>query len=206
MPRHSGLIPILMRHEWRWGLAAVAALTVGAIGAETYARLAAPYYTLAARWIASGRLWEIVAIDVAPSDSGPGTLLQLTGGVRERTADREPAATVVSKLQLGAVVESPLLFSTLLLLWPAESIRRRLAFFALGIPVFLGLEVATTVCQLVSPLAYASAVLTGDPDPVTSWDRWSRFLEGGGRVALAFAAAIATVSLTQIVGRRRLGP
>ena len=176
-------------------------LTVGTIGAETYASLATPYYTSAARWIALGHPWEIVNVGVVPNSSGPGVILQLTGTVSERADDGQPAAAVTSKLQVGAVVESPVIFWTLLLLWPAGSLRERLAFLALGTPVFLGLEAVTTVCQLVSPFAYGSAVLAGDSDPVTTWERWSRFLEAGGRVALALAAALLTIATIQIVRR-----
>jgi hypothetical protein len=55
--------------------------------------------------------------------------------------------------------------------------------------VFVLLEAATTVCQLMNPLAYASAVLAGERDPLTAWECWSRFLEDGGRVGLAVVAA-----------------
>jgi len=188
-----------MRREWRWILAAALALTVGAIGAKPYARLAAPYYTVAARWIALGHPWEVVNIDVVQSNSGPGAILRLTGAIRvftthESADDGRPAAGLISKLQLAAVVESPLVFWTLLFLWPLQSYRERLVLLALAIPVFLCLETATTVCQLLNPLAYGSAVLAGDPDPITGWERWSRFLEAGGRVVLALAAALLTIA------------
>jgi hypothetical protein len=193
-----------MRREWRWILAAMLALTVGAIGAKPYARLAAPYYTVAARWIALGHPWEVVNIDVVQGSSGLGAILQLTGAVRiftvrEGVDDSLPAARLISKLQVAAVVESPLVFWTLLLLWPLQSHRERLLLLALAIPVFLCLETATTVCQLLNPLAYGSAVLAGDPDPMTWWERWSRFLEAGGRVVLALAAALITITFCRTV-------
>ncbi|HEY4445722.1 MAG TPA: hypothetical protein VGN30_15680 [Steroidobacteraceae bacterium] len=184
-----------MRREWRWGIAAVVALSIGAIGAEPYAKLAAPYYTVAARWIAEGRPWQVAGIDVAPNRSGPGSVLRLTGFVRQRADDAQPAANLISKLQVAAVVESPLIFWTVLFLWPVASCRRRVALLALGVPVFLGLEGATTVCQLINPLAYGSAVLAGGSDPVTPWEHWSRFLEAGGRVALAVGAALLVVAI-----------
>ncbi len=182
-----------MPREWRWALAAIAALATGAICAEPYARLAAPYYAAIARLIAGAHPWEIVSVEVAPDTKAPGSVLRLTGLVRERRDDPQPAAILVSKLQVAAVVESPVVFWTLLLIWPATSPRQRLIFLGLGLPVFLGLEAATTACQLLSPLAQGSAVLAGESDPVTPWERWSRFIEGGGRVALAVMAAVATV-------------
>lgn len=191
-----------MRYEWRCMFAAVAALAVGALGAESYAKLAAPYYTIAARCIALGRPWEVVNIDVAGGNSGPGAILRLRGTVRQRASDSQPAAWMISKIQVAAVAESPVVFWTLIFLCPLQSRRERLWLLALGIPVFLCLETATTVCQLLNPLAYGSAVLAGDPNPMTWWERWSRFLEAGGRVALAVAAALITITMIQFARRR----
>ena len=195
-----------MRHEWRWIFAAAATLAAGSMGATSYARLAAPYYTAAARWIALGHPWEVVNIDVSPGNSGRGALLRLTGTVREGAQASQPAAKLISKLQVAAVAESPVVFWMLLSLWPLRSGRERLGLLALGIPVFLFLETATTVCQLLNPLAYASAVLAGNPNPVTGWERWSRFLEAGGRVALAVAAALITITLIQLARHRGTEP
>jgi hypothetical protein len=184
-----------MRHEWCWILAAIGALAIGAIGAKSYATWAAPYYTVVARWIAHGRPWDVIKIEVTQGSSGSGAVLRLTGTVRARADDSWPAAKLISKLQVAAVVESPVVFWTLLLLWPVGSHRQRLWLLALGIPVFLCLETATTVCQLLNPLAYGSAVLAGDPHPLTGWERWSRFLEAGGRVVFALAAALITITM-----------
>jgi hypothetical protein len=191
-----------MGHEWRWILVAMMALAIGVIGAKPYARLAAPYYAVAARWIALGHPWEVVNIEVAPGSSGRGAILRLTGTVRNGAYDSQPAAKLISKLQVASVVESPVVFWTLLILWPLQSRRERLWLLALGIPVFLCLETATTVCQLLNPLAYGSAVLAGVPDPLTWWERWSRFLEAGGRVVLALAAALITITIMQLARRR----
>src|SRR5271167_2484313 len=119
-------MPARMRREWRWVLAAVAALTAGAIGAKSYATLAAPFYAVAARWIAVGHPWEIVDIDVAPGNTGPGAILRLRGNVRRHADDHQPAARMISKLQVAAVVESPIVFWTLIFLWPLRSCRERL--------------------------------------------------------------------------------
>jgi hypothetical protein len=59
--------------------------------------------------------------------------------------------------------------------------------------VFLALEAATTGCQLLHSMAEASAILAGE-DPVTFWERWSRFLEAGGRFVLEVATALVTVA------------
>ncbi len=89
-----------------------------------------------------------------------------------------------------------MVFWTLLLIWPAPSIRKRATRLLVGVPVFLGVEAITTATQLILPMAQASAILAGDNDPVTVWDRWSQFLEAGGQFAVACGAAIMVASLT----------
>jgi hypothetical protein len=189
-----------MRREWRWILVASAVLALGAIGAKPYATLAVRYYTVVARWMAGGHpTWDVVDVEVAPGTSGSGAIVRLRGTVREQTQDAAPAARLTSKLQAAVVVESPVVFWTVLLLWPLRSCRERLGLLVLGIPVFLCLEAATTVCQLLNPLAFASAVLAGQPDEITTWERWGRFLEGGGRPAVALAAALLNVTLIRFI-------
>ena len=169
------------------------ALLVGALGAQTYAQLAAPYYRTAAIWVARGRPWTITRVDVAQDPAHPGVFVYLHGDVRTATNAARPAATLIGRVQAGAAIEGPLIFWTILLAWPAEA-RRRGALLLMGVPVFLGLEAATTVCQLLNGFAEASAVLAGDPDPLTMWERWSRFIESGGRDVLAVCAALLTVA------------
>ncbi len=177
---------------------ALAALGIGAVGAAEYARIAAPFYKSVATLIAHGRPWQIENVDVAAPDSGPGEVLRLTGWVREQADDVEPSARMVSRMHVSTAVESPLIFWAVLVMWPARSLRQRLMRLALGVPIFLCLESATTVCQLLNPFSYASAVLAGDADPVTSWERWSRFLEEGGRAALSLCAALLTLNLASL--------
>jgi len=177
-----------------------AALAVGACGARAYARLAAPYYALAARAIALAHPWQIERVRIT-SQSAPGAVLQLEGAVRRRADDAQPAARLVSQLQLAALVQSPVIFWSVLLAWSAPTRRRRVTLLLTGLPVFLGLEAATTVCQLLTPFAYASAVLAGE-SPTTLWLRWSNFLEEGGRVGLALAAALCAVALAAAIGSR----
>jgi hypothetical protein len=52
-------------------------------------------------------------------------------------------------------------------------------------------------------MALASAMLAGDPNPVTRWDHWSRFLEAGGQIVLASGFAILVASTTR---RSRASP
>lgn len=186
-----------MRPEIKWAFAAVAAFGLGVACAEPYARLAAPYYGAIARLIANGHPWEVTSVEVRPGKSNLGTELQLWASVRRHREDLRPAAKVRGRVQVGEVIETPIVFWTLLLVWPAGSIRQRLRRLAVGAPIFLGLEAITTVTHLIVPMAQASAILAGDIDPVTSWDYWSRFLEAGGQFVLICGGAIVAVSFSQ---------
>jgi hypothetical protein len=183
-----------MRREWRLGLLAVVALVVGTAAARYYAQLAVPYYAGTAGLIARLHPWRVVSLEVANDPKSHSTILLLKGEVFRNPADPSPAAVVVSRVQIGEVVETPLIFWTMLLLWPGGSGPRWLRL-AMGIPVFLGLEVSTTVCQLLQPMSEASAMLAGDSDPLTLLDRWSRFLEAGGRFVMEVVAALLTLAV-----------
>jgi hypothetical protein len=169
-----------VRPELRWGLAAAAALTIGVTCAEPYARLATPFYAAVDRRISLHRPWEVTGVDVRPGKSNLTAELQLQADVFRYQGAPNRAARVVGRVQVGEVIETPIVFWTLLLMWPAASIRQRVTRLIVGIPFFLTLEAITTATQLILPMAQASAMLAGDSNPVTPWDRWSRFLEAGG--------------------------
>ena len=183
-----------MRLEWRIGCAAVAALLAGAVLARPYAGLAASYYAAIDRWIAASHPWQVDEVVVADTRDR-GAILRLTGEVRRRRSDARPAATVVGRVSVGEAIETPIVFWTLLAIWPAATSRERWARLACGVPIFLALEAATTGVQLVHSMAEASALLGGEEDPVTAWEVWARFMEAGGQFALAAAAAAATMGL-----------
>jgi hypothetical protein len=185
-----------MRLEWRWPVIAIAALLVGACCAQIYVQLAAPCYRSAAVWLAQGHLWTITGVDVSEDAERPGVFIRLHGEVRAAAFTAQPSARVIGRVQAGAAIEGPLLFWTLLLAWPG-TVCRRGALLLMGIPVFLGLEVATTVCQLLSGFAEASALLAGDPSSLTGWERWSRFIESGGRDVLAVCSALLTIAVAR---------
>ncbi len=181
-----------MRSEYRWALAFAAALVFAALGARPYARLAAPCYQVIAGLLALSHPWDVVSVEVAQPSGAAGAVLRLKGLVYASAASLHPSFRMTGKLQVAAGAQGPLIYWTVLALWPAPTLRRRLALLALGMPVFVLLEAATTVCQLLNPLAWASAVLAGERDPVTAWEYWSRFLEDGGRAGLALLAAVLT--------------
>jgi hypothetical protein len=186
-----------VRRELWWGLIAIAALAVTSIGAQGYARLAAPYYATVARLLALAHPWQIVLVEVRPDENGPGSAVVLIGDVRREATDANPAVRVVSRVQVGEAVETPVVFWTMLLLWPAVSARQRLLRIALGVPMFLGLEAVTTVIHLTYSLTTASDILAGENDPITAGEHWSRFLEAGGHFVVEVCGVLLTVALAQ---------
>jgi hypothetical protein len=124
-------------------------------------------------------------------------VLVLVGDVRRLPGDARPAARVVARVQVGEAAETPTVFWTLLLLWPAASLRARALRCAVAVPLFLGLEAMTTAVQLMHNLPEASALLAGERDPLTLWERWSRFLEAGGRFALEVCAVLLAVAIAK---------
>jgi len=196
-----------MKLQWRLLIGGLIALFLGAVGADLYARVAVPYYWAVARLIAAAHQWRIVSIDVTGDSNGYGDVLQLTGAISRSAAAAQPDAVLINAIQIGAVVETPVVFWCFLALWPLRSHKERLGLLGLGIPVYLCLEAVTTVCQLVGPLAFGSAVLSGHQDTSTIWERWLRILEDGGRIVVALAAAMLVVGLWRFIqGLRTAGP
>ena len=191
-----------MRPEWRFGLAAALALSAGAFCAEPYARLAAPCYAAVDRLVAGLHPWSITEVAVTPDPQSQGVVLRLMGEVRRRRADLQPAALVVTRLQVGEAIQTPLVFWTLLLMWPAATHRERWTRLGVGVATFLGLEIITTAAQLLHPMAEASALLSGQLDLLTPWERWSEFLEAGGNFVVAATAALAAVAAAHAIGSR----
>jgi len=189
-----------MRLEIRWALVAVVVLGIGATFAESYAKVMAPYYRTTAVLLSVGRPWEVTSVAVRPAKSGRSLELQLHGLIRRHTEDTRPSALAIGRLQIGEVVETPVVFWALVLLWPAESTRRRVVRVAVALPAFLLAEAITTTPHLVEAMAMASATLAGDPDPAWFW--WTRFLEAGGHFVVTVALALIVVAATKA---RRVG-
>jgi hypothetical protein len=186
-----------MRRELWWGAITIAALTVASVGAREYARLAAPYYAAVAHLFALGHPWQIVSVEVRNSAVGLGSELVLIGDVRRQSSDVRPAARVVARVQVGEAVETPAVFWTMLLLWPAGYARQTPTRVAVGVPMFLALEAITTTMQLVHSLPTASALLAGATDPITLAEQWSRFLEAGGRYVVEVCGVMLTIVIAQ---------
>ena len=183
--------------ELRWGLVGLAAVAFSVFAAEPYARLMRPYYECVARVITATKPWQILDVSVGPGESSPGSQLKLTGTVRRNPTDPAPAAMVVSKLHVGATVQLPVTYWLVVLAWSAASARACRMRFLWAIPMYFFLETITTVAQLLASLDYAAAMLNapGD-DPVTLWEHWSRFIEAGGRIALALSGGLLVVAVS----------
>jgi hypothetical protein len=179
-----------MQRELRWILAASAALALGVLMAKPYARLAVPYYQAVAKLVARFHPWQVVSVGVQPGSSRLGAEVQLRGEVRRIPEQSRPSAIVVGRVQVGEVVETPIVYWTMVIMWPVASKRLGWLRAAAALSVFLALEALTTATQLILPMAQASAMLDGSQNPLTWWDRWSRFLEAGGQFVIAAAAAI----------------
>ena len=195
-----------MRRELRWLLLAGGCLLAGAFGAQAYATRAAPAYRHAVIWLTRGLPWSVRDIEVSPDPPHPGIFLRLHGEVRPVMPGAGTAATasaadsrvahLVTRVQVGAAVEAPLIFWMMLLAWPAATARRRAALLLTGIPIYGCLELLTTVSQLLSGFSAGAAALAGHSEANTPLESWSRFLESGGRDVLAVGAALITAALS----------
>jgi hypothetical protein len=195
-----------MRREMRRAFTAIAVLVIASTCAQVYARLASRYYAAVDRFISIGHPWDILSVGVEPGDVSPGSVICLVGDVRRQIGDSRPAARVVVRVQVGEAIETPLVFWTMLPLWPAASARQRVVRCAVGLPIFLGLEVITTAVQLMHTLPEASALLAGEKHPLTWCERWTRFLEGGGRFMLEVCAMLLTIAIApQLQDKRASG-
>ncbi len=195
-----------MRLEFRVLLIVAVALTLGATCAESYARFASGFYAAATRLVAIGEPWRITKVEVATDPSNTPPVLRLFAEVRRRAQDVDPAVRAVTRMQVAAVIQVPLIFWTTLLAWPHGSRRRLGITLALGVPVFLLLEVLTTALQLTYKLAAASLILAGHGEQVPMSEYWSGFLEDGGRFVVVVVAALFVVGAARWLTEPRTVP
>lgn len=192
-----------MPRELRLFLIMAITLAVGLAGARTYARMMVPYYAAMGRLLAGLHTWQVQEVGMSREGPGGAQEVRLVAIVRKIPSQPLPALRVESTMDVGDVVQLPVIFWGILLAWRADTMRQLLQRLAMGVPVFLTLETVTTVCQLVGPMAEAAEYLNGNPHPVTAWEIWARLLETGGRQALAAVAALLIVAGG--ASRERLG-
>jgi hypothetical protein len=175
--------------------AALVLSVLGTLAAAPYARLVAPLLERIAVGLGSVHGWQVEQALVERDARTGATVLRLQGTVRKGRAATDPWARINSHADAGAIVETPIVFLTVLIAWPARSARRRLALLALGLPVLLGVDALASAAALLDGFANAQAALDGRAGSVSAWERWSDFCESGGRVALAIAAAVLLAAL-----------
>jgi len=117
-----------------------------------------------------------------------------------------PAGTAVSASTLMAhSLKHPLILAAAALAWPGLSWRGR------GLRLLLCLPLLLLLATLDAPLVLASAVsdlvswmASPQADAASVLVDWARLLDGGGRVALSLAAALAAAAVQGwLVGARR---
>lgn len=183
-----------MPRELRVTLVMALMLAVGLAGAKTYVRVMVPYYAGMGRLLAGLHAWQIQEVGLAREGPGGAQEVRLVAIVRKTPSQPLPALRVESTMTFGDIVQLPVIFWGILLAWRADTLKQLLLRLATGVPVFLTLEIVTTVCQLVGPMAEAAEYLNGNAHPLTAWEIWSRLMETGGRQALAAVAALLIVA------------
>lgn len=113
-----------------------------------------------------------------------------------------PAAIVVGEISVGATLQSVMIFGAVLLLVPVAAAREWPLRLAISLPCLAIVEFATTSLQLLAPVAAARSRL--DTGVEHSWMvAWSRWIESGGRIALAVTAALCVVAAAASLSRCR---
>lgn len=184
----------MSRHPNTWRALTVAALLMlCALLATPYARAVAPFYGAIAGWWCPQDDSQMLSLKVVRDDLSPATSLRLVAAVRgARSHYRQ--AIVVSRVQVGAVAETLLMFWMPLLLWPMP-LRRRLWTLVLALPLFATVDACMTVGQLLAPIAQTAADLMDGAQTITAWTHWSQFLEQGGRFVCEVCAALMVIAV-----------
>jgi hypothetical protein len=180
----------------RWGIAALAALALGALFADQYTAWLSPYYGAVTRMLASGHPWSIEQVQLEPGRDGTSALT-LRATVRLAADKRRPNAAVVEQLRSGLVIQTAMVFWLVLLAWPTRLVRQRPLRVLCALPVYLLLEIVTTGVQLIHGLPGIAQLLRGNAYRTTTLDYWAAFLEEGGRIVLAIVAALLALQLAR---------
>jgi hypothetical protein len=90
---------------------------------------------------------------------------------------------------------------SLLVAWPAASISRRIALLAIAVPLLLLVEMLDVPLVLLGSM---DDLILANVAPGTSSFLvvWMYFMNGGGRLALSVAAALAAVGFARMLAAR----
>ena len=112
-----------------------------------------------------------------------------------------PGGTNSSSTLAGHALQHPLLMLSLLAAWPARSVARRLALLAIALPFLLLVEMLDVPLVLLGSI---DDLILANVAPGTSSFLvvWMYFMNGGGRLALSIAAALAAVGVGRVLAAR----
>lgn len=112
-----------------------------------------------------------------------------------------PGGNISSSTLAGHALQHPLLMLSLLAAWPAPSISRRIALLAIALPFLLLVEMLDVPLVLLGSID--DLILANVAPGTTSFlVVWMHFMNGGGRLALSIAAALAAVGVGRMLAAR----
>lgn len=112
-----------------------------------------------------------------------------------------PGGSISSSTLAGHALQHPLLMLSLLVAWPAASLPRRITLLAIAVPFLLLVEMLDVPLVLLGSIEDL-IVANIAPDSTSFLVAWMNFLNGGGRLALSIAAALAAVSSSRMLSVR----
>ena len=112
-----------------------------------------------------------------------------------------PAASFQVAMTTGGALQYCALMLILVLAWPAAGAREYLARAAIGAPLFTLLLVMPLPCTVLAEL-WNLVRADLEPGRAQPWMIWSRFLMGGGGLALGALCGAVTVALTAALTAR----
>ncbi|MDA8259294.1 MAG: hypothetical protein M0Z99_27260 [Betaproteobacteria bacterium] len=106
--------------------------------------------------------------------------------------------SISSSTLAGHALQHPLLMLSLLAAWPAAGISRRIALLAIAVPFLLLVEMLDVPLVLLGSIE--DLILANVAPGTTAFlVVWMDFLNGGGRLALSIAAALAAVGFGRML-------
>ena len=148
-----------------------------------------PDFNITSLALASDRGEEVVALNL--------NLIRYTVLVGQVL---HPGVSVSSSTLAGHALQHPLVMLSLLVAWPVTSITRRIALLCMAVPLLLlveMLDVPMVLLGSIEDLILANVA----PDTTSFLVGWMNLMNGGGRLALSIAAALAAFGVGRILSR-----
>lgn len=102
-----------------------------------------------------------------------------------------PETVVSVSMLLADALKHPIILGLAVLVWPGLNLRQRAERLLISLP-FIALLELTDIPLTLASLAYDAIArsVSSEGDPTALLVHWSKFLDGGGRIALSIAAAV----------------